>query len=138
MKKRASGALIAAVGLGLLLGGCDHMYGGMDKGLANVGAVKRGENLYDVVYLGDDKATGDFRRDMALMQSAQLCKAQGYKFFKASDTQVYSNHAAPKTLAAGENPQVTLQVSCHKELDADLVDDVDTVIDRISAQYTVN
>ncbi len=132
------GLLLTVAGLALLLGGCDHMYGGMDKGLANVGAVKRGDNLYDVVYIGDDKTTGDYRRDMALKQSAELCKSQGFQYFKASDTQVYSNHMSPQKVTADDTPQVTLQVSCHQTQDADLVSDVDTVISRITSEYTVN
>jgi len=158
MNVRAVHALIAAAGLGLLMSGCDHMYGGVDKGLAfqglpthgavakgtaNVGAVKRGDNLYDVVYFGNDKVTDDYRRDMTLIQSAELCKSQGFRYFKASDTQAFSNHIAPvKTTptktAADETPLVTLQVSCYQSAETALVAEVDTVIARITTQYTVN
>ena len=143
MTWRASFALVAAAGLGLLLTGCEHMYGGVDKGvatrgLANVGAVKRGDNLYDVVYIGKDKAPDAYRRDMTLMQSAELCKAQGFRYFKASDTQTFSNHTAPVKSDPLDTPQVTLQVSCYQAQETELVAEVDTVIARITTQYTVN
>ena len=143
MAMRAVFGLLAVAGLGLSMTGCDHMYGGADKalatqGLGNVGAVKRAENLYDVTYIGNDKMTGDYRRDMTLMQSAELCKSQGFKYFKASDTQAFSNHAAPQSLPGNDTPQVTLQVSCQQVQDTILVSDVDTVIARVTSQYTVN
>lgn len=129
--------MILAVG-SLMLSGCASMYAGADVGLASVGAVKRGDNLYDVVYMGQDKKPHDFRRDMALKQSAELCKAQGFKYFKASDTQTFSTFITPDKLPAGEAPQVTLQVSCFAAQDNEAIQPVDTVIARIAAQYVIN
>ena len=129
--------LLALSACGLVLSGCESMYGGVDAGLANVGAVKRGDNLYDVVYLGQDKKTPDYHRDMAMMQSAELCKAQGFKYVKASDTQAYSNFSSPDAQPA-EAPQLTLQVSCHQAADTDNIVAVETVIARITSQYAVN
>ncbi|ESQ73843.1 hypothetical protein [Asticcacaulis sp. AC402] len=127
---------LAVCGLGL--SGCEHMYGGVDAGVANVGAVKRADNLYDVVYLGNDKTTPEYRRAMALKQSAELCKAQGFQYVKASDTQVFSTFETPDKLPSNEAPQMTLQVSCHTVDDAGTAVTVDSVIAEITSQYTTN
>ncbi|EGF90088.1 hypothetical protein ABI_45150 [Asticcacaulis biprosthecium C19] len=123
---------------GLGLSGCEHMYGGVDAGVASVGAVKRADNLYDVVYMGNDKTAPEYRRAMAMKQSAELCKSQGFQYVKASDTQVFSTFESPEKLPASEAPQVTLQVSCHAVQDADSIVAVDSVIASITSQYTTN
>ncbi|ESQ89380.1 hypothetical protein ABAC460_12785 [Asticcacaulis sp. AC460] len=129
--------LVLALG-GLSLSGCEHMYGGVDASVANVGAVKRADNLYDVVYLGNDKTTPEYRRAMAMKQSAELCKAQGFQYVKASDTQVFSTFETPEKVPSNEAPQVTLQVSCHSVEDAGTAVAVDSVIAEITSQYTTN
>ena len=111
------------------------MYVGADKGLSHIGAVKRGDNLYDVVYLDRDGASAEQRRDLALLQSAELCKARGYDYFKASDTAARSTFDA---LPAQDAPQLTLQVSCYASGDAAPVTySTAEVIDRISTRYHI-
>jgi hypothetical protein len=134
-----SKSILLAIALcSVALAGCEHMYGGVDTGVANVGAVKRADNLYDVVYLGNDKTTPEYRRAMAMKQSAELCKAQGFQYVKASDTQVFSTFESPDKVPSNEAPQVTLQVSCHTSQDADSGVAVDSVIAEITSQYTTN
>lgn len=102
---------------------------------ADVGAVKRGDNLYDVVYIGATMGPVDYMRDMTLYQSAELCQAKGYKYFRASDTQAYSNHPAPND-GTLETPKLTLQVSCLlAENEATVSYGVDAVIDRVKTNY---
>lgn len=107
------------------------------EGMNDVGAVKRGDNLYDVVYLGKASDSTEYMRDITLYQSAELCQANGFKFFKASDTQTYANHTAPEQ-TQGETPKVTLQVSCLlAQNDAPVSYGVDTVIKRIRSNYNI-
>ncbi len=104
---------------------------------ADVGAVKRGDNLYDVVYIGATMGPVDYMRDMTLYQSAELCLAKGYKYFRASDTQAFSNHAAPNDGVA-ESPKLTLQVSCLlAENEAAVSYGVDAVISRVKTSYNL-
>ncbi|HVZ30626.1 MAG TPA: hypothetical protein VG839_09550 [Asticcacaulis sp.] len=105
--------------------------------MADVGAVKRGDNLYDVVYLGKASDSTEYMRDITLYQSAELCQANGFKYFKASDTQTYANHTTPDQ-ANGETPKVTLQVSCLLAMnDAPVAYGVDTVINRVRTSYNL-
>lgn len=109
--------------------------------MADVGAVKRGDNLYDVVFIGKASDSSEYMRDITLYQSAELCQAKGFKFFKASDTQTYANHATPEPTPAkteGETPKVTLQVSCLLAMnDAPVAYGVDTVISRVRSSYNL-
>ncbi len=103
----------------------------------DVGAVKRGDNLYDVVYIGKATDSTEYMRDITLYQSAELCQANGFKFFKASDTQTYANHTAPEK-THGETPKVTLQVSCLLAMnDAPVAYGVDSVITRVRSSYNI-
>lgn len=135
------GALLAVAVLGSVpgLSGCAGMYGGIDGGrggLNHIGAVKRGENLYDVVWLGKDASTSVYKRDMALLQSAKLCKDRGYSWFKASDTSAWSTFSAQPSPDA---PQLTLQVSCFDSEDADSPTlGVDKVIARVTGDYKLS
>ena len=127
-------AILAA--LALSLSGCAGMYGGIDKGLSHIGAVKRGDNLYDVVYLGNDGSTAGRRHDLTLLQSAELCRERGYDYFKASDTQAWSTYAPG---ARREAPKLTLQVSCYPSEDATMLTyRTDDVIDRIKTSYRID
>ncbi len=122
---------------GLLLGlsACAGTYVGADKGLSHIGAVKRGDNLYDVVYLDRDGASPEQRRDLTLLQSAELCQARGYDYFRASDTAARSTFT---TLPDQDTPGLTLQVSCYASGDATAVTySTREVIDRISARYHI-
>ncbi len=112
------------------------MYGAIDGGLGHIGAVKRGDNLYDVVYLGNDGASQGRRRDLTLLQSAQLCKAQGYDYFRASDTEAWSTFSPGRT---HERPKLTLQVSCYPSSDAaSITYKTDDVIGRVKASYNTD
>lgn len=103
--------------------------------MSDVGAVKRGDNLYDVVYIGKASDSTEYMRDITLYQSAELCQANGFKYFKASDTQ-YANRTAPEK--PGETPKVTLQVSCLLAMnDASAIYGVDTVINRVRSSYNL-
>lgn len=130
--------MLALAVCGLGLSGCEHMYGGVDASVANVGAVKRADNLYDVVYIGNDKTSPEYRRAMAMKQSAELCKSQGFQYVKASDTQVFSTFESPDKVPAKDAPQVTLQVSCHTVEDAGTAVAVDSVIAEITSKYVTN
>ena len=133
---------LAVIGLGL--SACVHpktaelaTTAAPQAGSVDVGAVKRGDNLYDVVYIGATLGPVDYMRDMTLYQSAELCQAKGYKFFRASDTQAYSNHAAPSD-ATVESPKLTLQVSCLlAENEAAVSYGVDAVISRVKTSYNL-
>jgi hypothetical protein len=107
----------------------------------DVGAVKRGDNLYDVVYMGKASDSTEYMRDLTLYQSAELCQAKGFKYFKASDTQAYANHPTPEQTpakASDETPKVTLQVSCLLAMnDAPVAYGVDTVINRVRSSYNL-
>jgi hypothetical protein len=104
----------------------------------DVGAVKRGDNLYDVVYIGDAKNSTEYVRDMTLYQSAELCQSQGFAYFRASHTPAYSTHEAPKKPAAEEEPKLTMQVSCLLAAnDASISYGVNEVIDRVRLSYNL-
>ena len=103
----------------------------------DVGAVKRGDNLYDVVYIGDAEGSTEYVRDMTLYQSAELCQSQGFRYFRASHTPAYSNHEAPKAPVA-EQPKLTMQVSCLLAAnDATVSYGVNEVIDRVRLSYNL-
>lgn len=141
----ARGILGLAV-VGLTLSACAHTGGGKaglmallpaEPAPSSIGAVKRGDNLYDVVYLGKAEQSSDYMRDMTLYQSAELCQQQGFKYFKASDTPAYSNHSAPSQ-PSQDAPKLTLQVSCLlAENDASVTYGVDTVITRVRTNYNL-
>lgn len=103
----------------------------------DVGAVKRGDNLYDVVYIGEKQGSTEYVRDMTLYQSAELCQSQGFEYFRASHTPAYSTHDAPSRPVA-EEPKLTLQVSCLLAAnDATVAYGVDDVISRIRTSYNL-
>jgi hypothetical protein len=103
----------------------------------DVGAVKRGDNLYDVVYIGDEKGSTEYVRDMTLYQSAELCQSQGFEYFRASHTPAYSTHEAPEKPVT-EQPKLTMQVSCLLAAnDATISYGVNEVIDRVRLSYNL-
>ncbi len=122
----------------VILTACAGMYAGADKGLAHIGAVKRGDNLYDVVYLGKGSASQGQRRDLTLLQSAELCRDRGYDYFKAADTQAWSTYEPGADKADKDAPTVTLQVSCYPSADDAVTYDTRQVIDRIKSSYNIN
>lgn len=102
-----------------------------------VGAVKRGDNLYDVVYIGEQQSSTEYVRDMTLYQSAELCQSQGFEYFRASHTPAYSTHGAPAKPVA-EQPKLTMQVSCLLAAnDATISYGVNEVIDRVRLSYNL-
>ena len=102
-----------------------------------VGAVKRGDNLYDVVFIGEAKGSTEYVRDMTLYQSAELCQSQGFEYFRASHAPAYSTHEAPKAPVA-EQPKLTMQVSCLLAAnDATVSYGVNEVIDRVRLIYNL-
>jgi hypothetical protein len=129
------------VAVGLLASACVHKpsvaVADPEPAPVEVGAVKRGENLYDVVYIGDAKGSTEYVRDMTLYQSAELCQSQGFAYFRASHAPAYSTHEAPKTPAV-EQPKLTMQVSCLLAAnDATVSYGVNEVIDRVRISYNL-
>lgn len=139
-------AFVGLVAIGLLASACVHKPAAPvavaepEPAPVEVGAVKRGDNLYDVVYIGDSsdtKSSTEYVRDMTLYQSAELCQSQGFAYFRASHTPAYSTHEAPQTPVA-EQPKLTMQVSCLLAAnDATVSYGVNEVIDRVRISYNL-